>query len=116
MSAELPHLLLWCQFRGCLALGGNFKTREGANVKDSFEVSHQLLNHQCLVRVVHQGGQGHLCIYLPWLHQSGAEDDAQVTRSHLVLVCLFSNSVVEESDNGVIYSNVFPQISILSGF
>jgi len=98
VSAKLPHLLLRGQSGRSLA-GVDFRPRQGGCVKDSLEVSHQQLHHQRLVGVVHQGGQGHLCIYLPRLHQCGAEDDAQVTCVHFVLLCLFSDSVVEKSDN-----------------
>lgn len=98
MSAEPLHLLLGGEPGGRLASCGDVRARQKGYVKDCLEVSHQQLHHQGLVWVVYQGGQGHLGICLSWLDQCGAKDNAQVTRSHLVLLCLLSHSVVVKSD------------------
>lgn len=99
MSAEPLHLLLGGESGGRLASCGDVGARQKRYVKDRLEVTHQHLHHQGLVGVVYQGGQGHLSVCLPWLDQRGAKDDAQVTRSHLILLCLLSHSVVVNSNN-----------------
>lgn len=93
MSAEPLQLLLRGESGRPLASGGHVGARQRRDVEDHSVVSHQQLHHQGLVRVVHQGGQRHLCVYLPWFHQRRAEDDAQVTRRHLVLLRLLRHSV-----------------------
>lgn len=97
MPAEPLHLLLRGQPRRRLAGRVDVRGGQQGHVKDGGEVSHHHLHHQRLVRVVDQGGQGHLGVRLPRLDQRGAEDDAQVARRHLVLLGLLGHSAVIKS-------------------
>ena len=92
MSAEPLHLLLGGESWGRLAWRGEVTARQKGAVKHCVKVSHQQLHDQGLVGVVHQGGERHLSVRLPWLDQRGTKDDPQVTRSHLVLLCLLRHS------------------------
>ena len=99
MSVEPLQLLLGRESGRHLASDGDFRAGHRCHVKDRFEVSHQQFHHQGLVGIVHQGGQGHLSVRLPRLHQRGAKDDAQVTCGHLVLFCLLCHSVAVKRKN-----------------
>lgn len=94
MPAELPHLLLRGESGGRLPYAADVRSGQERCIKDHVKVLHQLLHHQCLVGVIHQGGQGHLRICVLRLHQRGAKDDAKVARGHLVLLGLLADSVV----------------------
>lgn len=96
VSAEPLQLLLRGESGRAVAGGGKVGAGQRRDIEDHAVVSHQQLHHQGLVGVVHQGGQRHLCVYLPRLHQRRAEDDAQVARRHLVLFRLLRHPVSAE--------------------
>lgn len=93
MSAEPLHLLLGGESGRRLTWRGKVRTGQKGDVKHCVKVSHQQLHDQGLVGVVHQRGERHLGVRLAWFDQRGPKDDPQVTRSHLVLLCLLRHSV-----------------------